>query len=157
VRLPSSASTYTLFGIESIFIVWQRKMALEFKLEHHRIFDIPELLTEIFEYITTPGPDSSLWRVPGAQDLLRAALCCKTFSGPALDVLWEKLRSELPLFALLPGFQEKDGVWVGTTSSCLTIMADHLQIIIRRLCPNQSHSTISTGSGSIHMPDASEN
>jgi hypothetical protein len=132
-------------------------MALEFKLEHHRIFDIPELLTEIFEYLTTP--DWSLWasrRVPGAQDLLRTALCCKTFSGPALDVLWEKMRSELPLFALLPGFQKQDGVWVSSTSRYLTILADHLPIIIRRLCPNQSDSAISTGSGSIHMPDASE-
>ena len=44
---------------------------------------------------------------------LNTALVCKDFLDVALDVLWEKLYSLVPLLKLLPGFQfENDACYV---------------------------------------------
>jgi len=45
-------------------------------------------------------------------DLARAAMWCKTISPIALDVLWEHAKDIIPLFRILPGFQQQGIVWV---------------------------------------------
>ena len=44
--------------------------------------------------------------------LLNAALTCKDFLDVALDALWEKMDSLVPLLKLLPALQVKDGAYV---------------------------------------------
>jgi hypothetical protein len=77
--------------------------------KHHRLFDIPEMLTDIFLGLAEPD----CWgRCLTSADLARAARCSKKFSTPALVALWQTMHSELPLSKLLPGFQEVDDIWV---------------------------------------------
>jgi hypothetical protein len=76
--------------------------------EHHRLFDIPEILSEIVEHFAGLYPSGR----PDSGTLTSLAVCCKAFSAPALDALWKTLFSALPLFKLLPGFQKVDNVWV---------------------------------------------
>lgn len=71
------------------------------------VLDSPELLGRIFASFN-PGPDQQLYHVPSQpflQHLLWAALTCKTFLEPALDVLWRTMNSLIPLLKLLPSFQ----------------------------------------------------
>jgi hypothetical protein len=79
----------------------------------HRLLGIPEILAEIIRYVGVGylghDKDSEAQR---RKQLLWTALSCKAFSPHALDVLWEKLDSLLPLLKLLPGFQRVDDVWV---------------------------------------------
>ena len=44
--------------------------------------------------------------------LLNAALACKDFLEVALDALWEKMDSLVPLLKLLPALQVKDEAYV---------------------------------------------
>ena len=44
--------------------------------------------------------------------LLNAALTCKDFLDVALDVIWEKLDSMVPLLKLLPGLQLESDAYV---------------------------------------------
>ncbi|KAG6913100.1 hypothetical protein DXG01_009669, partial [Tephrocybe rancida] len=46
--------------------------------------------------------------------LYRAALTCKTFLGPALDLLWSSMDSIVPVLRLLPTIEEIDGVYMFT-------------------------------------------
>lgn len=85
----------------------------------YHALDIPEILSLIFE-----ASDEAV--------LGQLAQCCKTFSNPALDVLWRMLPTPEPLRRLLPVKFDKYGVWclysysriplihciAGTTSRC---------------------------------------
>ena len=42
--------------------------------------------------------------------VLNVALTCRSFSEPALDILWWAMDDLVPLFNLLPGFQNKQEV-----------------------------------------------
>ena len=48
--------------------------------------------------------------------LFNVALTCKDVLDVALDALWEKLDSLVPLLKLLPALQVKDGEYVGTNT-----------------------------------------
>ncbi|KAF8222804.1 hypothetical protein L208DRAFT_575126 [Tricholoma matsutake] len=68
---------------------------------------ISEIIREIVTYLKpefyhTTDPNCS-------RDLLSAALCCKAFKDPALDVLWHTVDSITPLLKLIPGMQEVHG------------------------------------------------
>ncbi|KAF9460419.1 hypothetical protein BDZ94DRAFT_1266201 [Collybia nuda] len=65
----------------------------------HRCLEISELLTRIFLF-TTGSRD--VWPVRGSSTLLALALTCKTFSGPALDILWSFMPGLKPLIPCLP-------------------------------------------------------
>jgi hypothetical protein len=45
--------------------------------------------------------------------LLNAALTCKDFLDVAVDALWEKMNSLVPLLKLLPALQIEDNAYVG--------------------------------------------
>ena len=52
----------------------------------------------------------------GRRDLLSSARVCRAFKRPALDRLWAKLPSFLPVLALLPGLRERDGQLEGVST-----------------------------------------
>lgn len=67
---------------------------------HLSALDNPTILGQIFEHL---HPNSTL---------LDAALTCRTFRDPALNVLWRSLDTLLPLLKLLPSFKLVNGVYV---------------------------------------------
>jgi hypothetical protein len=72
------------------------------------VLDSPELLGRIFANFNPKSDQPLLHHVPSQplqQHLLWAALTCKTFLEPALDVLWRSMNSLIPLLKLLPSFQ----------------------------------------------------
>ncbi|KAH9924531.1 uncharacterized protein B0H18DRAFT_1119868 [Fomitopsis serialis] len=70
-------------------------------MSHHRALQLHEVLTLIFEHIHPGGKDEDSLRVVDRFDnysaLARSAQVCKTFSEPALQVLW----TSIPTFAIL--------------------------------------------------------
>lgn len=56
----------------------------------HAALDIPELLLNIFSYLNS------------SKDLYRCIRVCRSFSGPAVEVLWQN--GPVPLQALLNQF-----------------------------------------------------
>jgi len=58
----------------------------------HRALENADVLLEIFEHLS-PRNDSAV--------LSAAARVCRSFCGPALDVLWSELDDLVPLFQLL--------------------------------------------------------
>ncbi|EFI27596.1 hypothetical protein CC1G_15632 [Coprinopsis cinerea okayama7 len=50
--------------------------------------------------------DCTLSTAEGRATLFKAALVCKSFTGPALDALWERIDSFIPILKLLPGLRE---------------------------------------------------
>ncbi|KAF9043016.1 hypothetical protein BJ165DRAFT_1482261, partial [Panaeolus papilionaceus] len=71
----------------------------------HRVLQNPSLLREIFSNIT-PCPN----RVNTKRCSCRAAaLTCRAFSGPALDVLWQDLDSFMPIVLLIPRLKRVTG------------------------------------------------
>jgi len=67
----------------------------------HSALLIDEILQLIFEIILDDGKSS----------LCRAARCCQAWKDPALDCIWRRLPSAVPLLSLLPGFlMENDSI-----------------------------------------------
>ncbi|KAH0836717.1 hypothetical protein J3R83DRAFT_8446, partial [Lanmaoa asiatica] len=64
----------------------------------HSALLIDEILQLIFEVILNDG------KTP----LCRAARCCQAWKDPALDRIWRRLPSAVPLLSLLPGFSMKN-------------------------------------------------
>ncbi|KAF9223987.1 hypothetical protein BS17DRAFT_766663 [Gyrodon lividus] len=63
------------------------------------------LIDEILELIFDINLDD------GKSTLCRAARCCKAWKDPALDRIWRRLPSAVPLLSLLPGHSiKKDGI-----------------------------------------------
>ena len=60
----------------------------------HSALLIDEILQLIFEIILDHGKPS----------LCCAARCCQAWKDPALDRIWRRLPSAVPLLSLLPGF-----------------------------------------------------
>ncbi|KAG6812432.1 hypothetical protein H0H92_002898 [Tricholoma furcatifolium] len=76
-----------------------------------------ELLQRIFEEFPFEPFDEQMNNVTRSH-LLRAALTCKAFVEPALNVLWKSINTFIPLFKLLPSFKivQDDYVFRGPIS-----------------------------------------
>jgi F-box-like len=66
----------------------------------HPCLHIPEILSRIFHYTKVDQSDGE-WPIPGSSTLARAARTCKSFTEPALDILWYTLPSLVPLIKYL--------------------------------------------------------
>lgn len=67
----------------------------------HSALLIDEILQLIFEDILDDGKSS----------LCCTARCCQAWKDPALDRIWRRLPSAVPLLSLLPGFSmENDNI-----------------------------------------------
>jgi hypothetical protein len=74
-----------------------------------RCLNIPELITEIFGYLSVHGHDDQRWKYGdggcGRRDFAALARTCKLFYEPACNFLWsDQPFGLLPLFCLLPKF-----------------------------------------------------
>ena len=67
----------------------------------------PDLIAMTFSHFSHLQVDDEKRRC-----LLNAALTCKDFLDEALDALWEKMDSMVPLLKLLPALQVEDGAYV---------------------------------------------
>lgn len=85
---------------------------------------IPELRWKIFQLVHD-GPADSM----GNRTLLALALTCKSFSGPALDLLWQDLDNFLPLVECLP-----QGLWKWTGHNMVSQAFAHIVIPIHSIC-----------------------
>ena len=65
----------------------------------------PDLMAMTFSHIQVKDDEKR-------RCLFNAALTCKDFLDEALDALWEKLDSMLPLLKLLPALQVEDDTYV---------------------------------------------
>ena len=61
----------------------------------HHCLSVPEILSNIFQYVKCAIKE-------GPATLASAARTCKTFSEPALDILWRDQSSLMPLIKCLP-------------------------------------------------------
>ena len=68
----------------------------------------PELMAMTFSHLQVKNDEENL----KYRCLLNAALTCKGFLDVALDALWEKLDSMVPLLKLLPALQVEDNEYV---------------------------------------------
>ena len=66
----------------------------------------PDLMAMTFSHLHVKNDKKS------RRYILNAALTCKDFLDVALDALWERLDSLLPLLNLLPALQIEDGAYV---------------------------------------------
>lgn len=84
---------------------------------------IPELLSNVFYHLASPGPVDILPEhatfpiisLENAKFFAGLARTCRAFSEPALDRLWHSQASFTPLFKILPPgvvYAGKDGVLV---------------------------------------------
>ena len=83
----------------------------------HRALAIPEIVRTILDSFSVKpsrdiGADKHCYGTATASrsSVLNVALTCRSFSEPALDVLWWTMDDLFPLFNLLPGFQNKQEV-----------------------------------------------
>jgi hypothetical protein len=91
---------------------------------------IPELRWKIFQLVHDTPADSMGSRTMRNRTLLALALTCKSFSGPALDLLWQDLDSFLPLVRCL-----SENLWQWNSSLKLVSQAfAHTVIQIRSIC-----------------------
>lgn len=60
-----------------------------------------DILSHVFEYLGMDDGSPSEEEGTGRKHLYWAALTCKTFVDPALDVLWRSMRSLMPLIQIL--------------------------------------------------------
>ncbi|KDQ51193.1 hypothetical protein JAAARDRAFT_41254 [Jaapia argillacea MUCL 33604] len=74
-------------------------------VEPHRLFNIQDIVDEIIGHlvVSNTGDDNPDYPTPPSRsDLLSAALSCRAFSEPCLDLLWRHLPSIWPVIYLLP-------------------------------------------------------
>jgi len=83
----------------------------------HHALAIPEIVRMILDsFLDRPmhevNADKVNYRAATAlrSSVLNMALTCRSFSEPALDILWWAMDDLVPLFNLLPGFQNKQEV-----------------------------------------------
>ena len=75
-----------------------------------------EILRLIFEAVLNDDKPS----------LCSAARCCQAWKGPALDLIWRRLPSAIPLLSLLPGFSTENDTIVRPFDSAASIVVDPL-------------------------------
>ncbi|KAF8648777.1 hypothetical protein AX16_006172 [Volvariella volvacea WC 439] len=68
------------------------------------IFNL-DILQQIFFYFTVGLCDSREQSSSARKNLFNFALVCQQFQGPAIDALWQRLDSLLPLLRLVPSFK----------------------------------------------------
>lgn len=76
------------------------------------VLDNEDVLHCIFEHFRTFDPFDSQANNRSNTHLLWAALACKAFLDPALNVLWKSINTFLPLLKLLPTFQSVQDEYV---------------------------------------------
>jgi hypothetical protein len=69
----------------------------------HRALLIDELLRHIFNYIESDD---------GSETLRGLGRTCKAWTDPALDLVWMRLASVVPLLQVIPGVRLVDGIYV---------------------------------------------
>ena len=84
----------------------------------HRALAIPEIFRAILdsfspkpEHYARVNKDFYLEVTALRSSVLNVALTCRSFSEPALDILWWAMDDLVPLFNLLLGFENNQGVW----------------------------------------------
>ncbi|KAG6908365.1 hypothetical protein DXG01_004863, partial [Tephrocybe rancida] len=101
--------------------------------------------------VFAPALDSDPYLPPSMQQsqLYRAALTCKVFLGPALDLLWSSMDSIVPVLRLLPTIEEIDGVYMSYQSDphshmfTRKVQAEHIERLngygarIKTFCLNE--------------------
>ena len=70
------------------------------------------LMTMAFSHLQLVQVDSETIDKTNRQNLLNAALTCKDFLDVALDELWKRMDSFLPVLKLLPALQFEDDSFV---------------------------------------------
>ncbi|KAH9942676.1 hypothetical protein B0H21DRAFT_520610 [Amylocystis lapponica] len=72
----------------------------------HRVFSIPEILMEIFQWLS---PSRLSWTAASKirLTLYRAAFVCTAFRDPALDILWRELGSLMPLLKIVKLYRNR--------------------------------------------------
>ena len=70
------------------------------------------LMTMAFSHLQLVQVDSETIDKTNRQSLLNAALTCKDFLDVALDELWKRMDSFLPVLKLLPALQFEDDSFV---------------------------------------------
>lgn len=83
----------------------------------HPALFIDEILQLIFEAVLNDGKPS----------LCCAARCCRAWKDPALDRIWRRLPSAIPLLSLLPGFSMETDIIVGFSSPQPQLSLTHLK------------------------------
>ena len=90
----------------------------------HRALAIPEVVRTILDCFLAKGENDSDLKMTSRQyyhatvtrtfrsSVLNVALTCRSFSEPALDILWWAMDDLVPLFNLLPGFENNQEVWI---------------------------------------------
>jgi hypothetical protein len=82
----------------------------------HRALAIPEIVRTILDSFHEKGglirveKDYYLATRALRSSVLNVALTCRSFSEPALDILWWTMDDLIPLFNLLPGFRNEQEV-----------------------------------------------
>ena len=79
----------------------------------HTILTHPKILRAIFEHLVG-GQQEQNELISARRQLARVGRCCRTFSEPALDVLWKEMDDLTPLFKILPMFQKVNDVYVSS-------------------------------------------
>jgi hypothetical protein len=83
----------------------------------HRALAVPEIVRTILDcFSAKPSHAIDVDQIYYGEatalrsSVLNVALTCRAFSEPALDILWWAMDDLIPLFNLLPGFQNEQEV-----------------------------------------------
>jgi len=83
----------------------------------HRALAIPDIVRTILDCFLAKPKDEMKFHLAYYRaatylrsSVLNVALTCRSFSEPALDVLWWAMDDLVPLFNLLSGFQDRQEV-----------------------------------------------
>ncbi|KAF9041383.1 hypothetical protein BJ165DRAFT_1530113 [Panaeolus papilionaceus] len=71
-----------------------------------------DLVLAIFGFMTVNGLMKHEDALPIRKSLYAAAMTCKAFKEPALDMLWSVIPSLVPLFRLLPSFMTYENIYM---------------------------------------------
>jgi hypothetical protein len=71
-----------------------------------------DLLELIFSYLAIPNTKFPIEKRLSKTGLLRAGLTCKGFFEPAMNLLWYRMESFLPLLLVIPSVTERGEIYV---------------------------------------------
>ena len=123
----------------------------------HLALAVDDILAIILQEFKVDERDSKATHKEWKLRLFRRTLAylartCKAFSSSALDALWMRQSSLMPVLKLLPTFQMVgEGRYVGANSSPTQLIPLLTHTSSRISCPR---SNPITGIGSCHIPDA---
>jgi hypothetical protein len=98
----------------------------------HHCFHIEEILASIFEFVLT---DVGNQKTYDKRSVLALVKTCRTFNGPALQVLWKNLFSPVPLFLIMP-----DDLWQmeESVNPAPRTLVSGQRCLLRKTKPNQT-------------------